>query len=144
MSLQNAKLPQWIKIFKDIVKEEPAAVMCLNNEELYHYVNDKVPITNKLSWDYIRKCLNEDYSDNADCSIDMKLTAEDLRKAWRTAKTSSQVELFKSMMKNDKTWQRELSVLERRFKENWRKEQGIDLKADANVKQNVSITFKQV
>lgn len=140
----NLKLPYWLKMAKQILADDLAAVECLNRPQLFHYINDKVPITNKLTLDYFTKLMNEDYTEKSGASIDTKLTAEELRKTFRDAKIKAELSLYKRMKTNDKCFQRELSILERRFNENWKREQSIDLKADQNIKQNVSITFKQV
>lgn len=139
MSLSTAKLPQWLRIAKDVMKDNPNAVVCLNDEDLFHYINDQVPITNKLSFDYVRKLLMKDYFENSDASIDLKLTAEELRKVWRSAKIKAQLEIFNQMMSEDskKSWQREKFILERRFKDGWAEQK--DIKIDEE--QTVNINF---
>lgn len=118
--MQHLKLPQWIKMGKDILNENPDAVVCLSEQELFHFINDRIPITNKLSYDYIRKLLNEDYCErNGSASFELQQDMENLRKFWRTAKITAHVGIYSKMMTDDKAWMREFKVLERRFKDSW-------------------------
>lgn len=142
--IDNLKFVKWFELAKKVVSEEPSLPAVLNNDEFIKYINNKVPLPLKISSSYINQIL---YYNPETSSLPLKTEeqfGEQFREWWFQIRIEQELSLYKKMNTNDRSWQRELEILSRRFGKKWQKQDNLKVDADANVKQNVNISFKQV
>lgn len=119
LETDNLKFVKWFESAKKIVNDNPDIPVVLSNADFVKYVNSKVPLPIKISKSYIDQILYYNPNTSTLPSRTEELFGEQFREWWNICRVEQQLKLYKYMKSDDKAWQREKFILERRFRDNW-------------------------
>ena len=114
----NGKARYFLKFAKEIIEKEPDMVIALDIKDIYAIIYDQVPLQFKISYEYFMKLLNANYCEEY-YSDETQLVSKNFISFFNALKAKQHLAIYKKMKSDDKAWQREKFILERRNKIIW-------------------------
>ena len=141
----DLRIVQWFKNAQKIVKDNPDWLVVCSMKEFVNYVNSKQSLPFRISTTYLNQMLSYNPQTSSLPVETYEKFGYELCEWWQNCKLEQGMAIYQKMMSNPTCWNREDTVLTKRFGHKWWKTevQKVDATVDAKVDTTIKISFTE-